>query len=324
VNHEHAAGVDTTIRRRMRLSAIVAACAALMFAAGAAAQPARGSVEGVWNFSTLTPLERPQEFADRPSISDAEAAAWVQQTLERNDRDRRDGGAGVDVARAVNDYWFDRGTELALRGRRRMTSLIIDPADGRLPSLTSAAQARLAAQNADNRQHPADGPENRSLQERCLSFNAGPPMLPGPYNNLVQIFQVPGFVVIVNEMIHDARIVPVDSSQRPPASVLRWQGESRGRWDGATLVIDSSNFLGGSTVRGADERLHITERLTRVNPETLNYEVTVDDPTAFTRAWTALLPMRQSTEPLFEYACHEGNHALMDILRGARYEETHK
>jgi hypothetical protein len=291
---------------------------------GVHAQSGRGTLEGVWNFSTLTPLERPPEFAGRALVDDAEATAWVKQTIERNDRDRRDGGAGVDVARAVNDYWFDRGTALAESGGRRMTSLIVDPPDGRMPAFTPAAQSRLAAANADNRQHPADGPENRSLQERCLSFNAGPPMLPGPYNNLVQIVEMPGYVVIDNEMIHDVRIVPLDDRPRPPPAMRRWQGEPRGHWDGPTLVIDSTNFDSTSGVRGSDERLHLVERLRRADAHTLYYEFTVDDPTAFVRPWTARLPMTLTTEPLFEYGCHEGNHALMDILRGARYEEEHK
>ena len=279
------------------------------------------SLEGVWSFSTLTPLERPAEFSDRPLISDAEAAAWVKQNLERNNRDRRDGGAEVDVARAVNDYWFERGTELAGRDGRRMTSLIVDPPDGRMPPLTADARAKLAARGADNRDHPADGPENRSLQERCLSFNAGPPMLPGPYNNYVQILQMPGHVVIFNEMIHDARLVALDGRPRPPAAVRRALGEARGRWDGATLVVESTNFTGTSNLRGVDENLHLTERFTRATDRTLLYEFTVDDPTAYARPWTVVLPMIRTDDRLFEYACHEGNYALMDILRGARYQE---
>ena len=288
------------------------------------AQAARSSIEGTWNFSTLTPLERPAEFAGRATVTDAEADAWVAQNLERNNRDRRDGGAGVDVARAVNDYWFDRGEDLALNRGRRMTSLIVDPPDGRLPAMTADAQKRLAEAVADDRAHPADGPENRSLQERCLSFNAGPPMLPGPYNNIVQIFEMPGFVVIVNEMIHDARIVPLDNRPRLPEGFRRWQGESRGRWEGSTLVIETTKFSARTNVRGGDQQLRLTERLTLADPQTLHYEFTVDDPTAFARPWTGLLPMTRTTEPMFEYACHEGNHALMDILRGARYEEAHR
>ena len=147
---------------------------------------------------------------------------------------------------------------------------------------------------------------------------------PARYNNIVQIFEMPGFVVIVNEMIHDARIVPLDTRPRQPAGIRRWQGDSRGRWEGATLVIDTTNFTANTNVRGGDEQLRLTERLTRADPQTLHYEFTVDDPTAFTRPWTGLLPMTLTTEPMFEYGCHEGNHALMDILRGARYEETHR
>lgn len=282
------------------------------------------SLEGVWSFSTLTPLERPPEFADRPLIPDAEATAWVQQNLERNNRDRRDGGADVDVARAVNDYWFERGTELARRNDARMTSLIVDPPDGRLPPLTPDARTRLAARATDNRAHPADGPENRSLQERCLSFNAGPPMLPGPYNNYVQILLMPGYAIIFNEMIHDARLVPLDDRPRPPAAVQRWLGEPRGHWDGATLVVESANFGTNTNLRGADEHLRLTERFTRVDGNTLHYEFSVDDATAFARPWTALVPMTRTTDRLFEYACHEGNYALMDILRGARYQESQK
>jgi hypothetical protein len=279
------------------------------------------SLEGVWSFSTLTPLERPAEFAGRPLVSDTEAAAWVKQNVERNNRDRRDGGADVDVARAVNDYWFERGNELAARDGQRMTSLVVDPPDGKLPPLTADARARLAARAADNRAHTADGPENRSLQERCLSFNAGPPMLPGPYNNYVQILQMPGYVIVFNEMIHDARIVPLDDRPRPPASVRNWLGVARGHWDGATLVVESTNFTANTNLRGADENLHLTERFTRLDASTLLYEFTVNDQTAFMRPWTAELPMTRTSDRLFEYACHEGNYALMDILRGARYQE---
>jgi hypothetical protein len=282
------------------------------------------SLEGVWSFSTLTPLERPAEFAGKALVSDAEAAAWVKQNIERNNRDRRDGGADVDVGRAVNDYWFERGTELARRNGQRMTSLIVDPADGRLPALTPEARAKLAARAADNRAHPADGPENRSLQERCLSFNAGPPMLPGPYNNYVQILQFPGHAIIFNEMIHDARVVPFGARPRPPASVRQWMGEPRGRWDGSTLVVESTNFTANTNLRGADENMRLTERFIRVDDDTLLYEFTVDDPTAFATAWTAVLPMTRTTDRLFEYACHEGNYALPDILRGARYQERQR
>jgi len=309
---------------RMRVALMLLPLLLVASGVSVRAQSGPGTLEGTWDFATLTPLERPAEFAGRATITDAEAAAWASQNMERNSRDRRDGGAAVDVARAVNDYWFDRGTALAPRNGQRMTSLVTDPADGRLPPLTAQAQARLAAGAADNRAHPADGPENRSLQERCLSFNAGPPMLPGPYNNMVRIHEMPGYVVIYNEMIHDARIIPLDSRPRPPATVRRWQGESRGRWEGRTLVIETTHFTSNVNVRGGDAQLRLVERLTRVDDRTLEYEFTVDNPTAYTRPWTAVLPMQRTDDPMFEYACHEGNHALEDILRGARYQERNR
>jgi mono/diheme cytochrome c family protein len=287
----------------------------------AAAQP---NLEGVWNFATLTPLERPAEFGDKAAITREEADAWVRQTLERNNRDRRDGGAEADLGRAYNDYWFERGTALAVVNGQIRTSLITDPPDGRLPPLTPDARARAAARAADVREHPADGPENRSLGERCLVFNAGPPMLPGPYNNYVQIFQMPGYVIIANEMIHDARIVPIDGGPHPSPAVRLWQGDSRGRWEGATLVIDTTNFNGKAGFRGTDEHLHLVERFTRVDGNMLLYEFTIDNPTAVTRSWSAAFPMTRTDDRIFEYACHEGNHALENILRGARFQERNR
>ena len=278
-------------------------------------------LEGVWNFATLTPLERPAQLGEKEFLTEAEASAFVRDTLERNNRDRRDGGADVDVARAVNDGWFDRGTSLARVNGRLRTSLITSPQNGRLPALTAAARARTAAETAENRQHPADGPENRSLQERCLAFNAGPPILPGPYNNYLQISQFPDYVVLLTEMIHDARIVPTGVAAPARLTVPRWLGEPRGRWEGSTLIVDSIHFSGVNDVRGSDDQLHLTERFTRVDRETLLYEFTVDNPTAFTAPWSAVLPMTRSDDRIFEYACHEGNYALMDILRGARAGE---
>jgi hypothetical protein len=279
-------------------------------------------LDGVWAFSTLTPLERPAEFASKPALTQEEAAAFESRTIQRNDRDRRDSSsADADVASAYNEFWWDRGTKVANVRGRMLTSLIVDPPDGRVPALTAAAQQRAADRAADRRQHPADGPESRSLGERCLMFNAGPPMLPGPYNNFVQIFQMGRAVVILNEMIHDARIVPVDGSAHPPAAIRRWQGDSRGRWDGSTLVVDTTNFTDKTNFRGSGEQLHLVERFSRVDAKTLLYEFTVDDPSTFTRPWSAALPMTKTNDRVFEYACHEGNYALPDILRGARAEE---
>jgi hypothetical protein len=304
----------------MRLIAVLL-LALLSMGQARQASTAPGDLEGVWAFATLTPLERPAEFEGKAVVTEAEAAAWAEQQLERGNRDRRDGGATVDVGRAVNDYWFERGTALALLDGKRMTSFVIDPADGKLPPLTPQARDRAAARAADNREHPADGPENRSLQERCLAFNAGPPMQVGPYNNFVKILQFGDRVVIFNEMIHDARIVWLDGRAYPPESVQLWLGASRGRWEGKTLVVETKNFNGKVGFRGTGERLRLVERLTRVNANELLYEFTVDDPDTFTRPWTARMPMSRSDAQIFEYACHEGNHALEDILRGARFGE---
>ena len=290
----------------------------------AAQSPSRNTVpdlEGVWNFSTLTPLERPAQLGDKASFADAEAIAFLQETIDRNNRDRRDGGAQVDVARAVNDDWFDRGTALARIDGQIRTSLIVNPANGQVPALTAAARDRVAAQTAETRAHPADGPENRSLQERCLAFNAGPPILPGPYNNFLQIFQFPNHVVLFTEMIHDARIVPIGAAAPGRPAAARWMGEPRGRYEGDTLVVESTNFNGVNSVRGSDTQLRLIERFKRVDADTLRYEFTVDNPTAFTANWTAVLPMKRTSDRLFEYGCHEGNYALMNILRGARAQE---
>jgi hypothetical protein len=280
-------------------------------------------LEGVWGFATLTPLERPSEFGGKPLVTDEEADAWVDQTLERGNRDRRDGGAAVDVGRAVNDYWFERGTSLSRYDGKALTSMIISTPDGRLPPLTAEARSTASARAADAREHPADGPENRSLQERCLAFNAGPPIQPGPYNNFVKIQLFPNYALIHTEMIHDARVVPLDGRPHAPSAVRLWLGDARGRWEGDTLVVESTNFNGKVGFRGTDERLRLVERFTRKDHATLIYEFTVDNPGVFTQPWTARLPMTLTDARIYEYACHEGNYALVDILRGARYQEKH-
>ncbi len=310
------------MRTRLGISTLLAAVAI----ASAAAQSARTpDLQGVWSFSTLTPLERPAEFAGKEFLTEAEARAFAKRTMDRNNRDTRDtSNPDGDVASAYNEFWWDRGTTVARVNGKFRTSLIIDPPDGRVPLLTPAAQQHATARAAERRQHPADGPEDRSLGERCLMFNAGPPMLPGPYNNYVQIFQVRDQVLINNEMIHEARIIPTDGRSHAPASARFWLGDSRGRWDGSTLVVDTTNFTDKTSVRGSGRGLHLVERFTRVDAKTLLYEFTVDDPATFTKPWSAALPMQQTTDRIFEYACHEGNYALGDILRGARFEEKGK
>jgi hypothetical protein len=301
----------------MRLSAVL--FVALLSMAQVRTTP--GDLQGVWAFATLTPLERPAEFEGKALVSEAEAAVWANDQLERGNRDRRDGGAAVDVGRAVNDFWFERGTSLAAFDGKRMTSMIVDPPDGKLPPLTAQARERAAARAADNREHPADNPENRSLQERCLAFNAGPPIQVGPYNNFVKILQFGDRVVIFTEMIHDARIVWLDGRPHPPETVKLWLGSSRGKWEGKTLVVDTTNFNGKVGFRGTGERLHLVERFTRLGADQMLYEFTIDDPDTFTRPWTARMPMTRTEAAIFEYGCHEGNHALEGILRGARYAE---
>jgi len=279
-------------------------------------------LQGVWNFSTLTPLERTAEFAGREFLTDAEAKAFEARTVERNNRDNREQSADADVAGAYNEFWWDRGIHAARVHGKARTSLIVDPPDGRIPPLTADGQARAAARADARRLHPADGPEDRSLGERCLLFNAGPPMVSGPYNNYVQILQTRDHVVIHNEMIHDARIVPLDGRPHVPSSIRLLLGDSRGRWDGDTLVVETTNFTSRTNVRGSGEGLRLVERFTRSGASTLLYEFTVDDPASFTKPWSAVLPMTKTGDRLYEYACHEGNYAMTGILRGARAGEA--
>ena len=276
-------------------------------------------LQGVWTNSTLTPLERPAEFAGKEFLTEQEASDYVKRTLQQVSSDRRDGGAQVDVNRSYNEFWRDRGNGLVAD---RRSSLIVDPPDGRVPALTPAALKRVEERQAWMREHATDGPEGRSLAERCMSWTtAGPPMLPGPYNNDLQIVQGPGYVVILNEMIHDARLIPLDGRPHVSPEVRGWLGDSRGHWDGNTLVVDTTNFISEYSFRGSDSNVHLTERFTRVSPDVIQYEFTVDDPTAFTKPWTARIPLNKTAGPVYEYACHEGNYALADILAGARTAE---
>ena len=274
-------------------------------------------LQGVWSFATLTPLERPTEFAGKATLSDQEAAEFAKKTIQRANKDSRDGGSDADVSRAYNDSWWDFGTRAS-----NQTSLIVDPPDGRMPPLTPAGQNRQAAMQAA-RNRPAAGPEDRSLGERCiLGFNSGPPMLPSAYNNNVQIFQTHNTVAILNEMVHNARIVPLDG--RPHGTSRQWVGDSRGHWEGNTLVVDTINFTDNGTGLfrvPTDENYHLTERFTLRDQNTLIYEFTVDDPTVQTKPWTASVPMLRSDQPMYEYACHEGNYGMYGILTGARAEE---
>jgi hypothetical protein len=276
-------------------------------------------LQGIWNNSTVTPIERPAELAGKAFFTPAEAAAYEKQMVARNDVDRRPAPGEGDVAPGYNNAWWDRGTRVVKTLR---TSLIVDPPDGKIPPFTPDGERRAAALAAERREHGADGPENRSLGERCLVWGtAGPPMLPGPYNDNYQILQVPGAVIILVEMIHDVRVIPIDHRPHLPSGVRQWMGDPRGHWEGDTLVVDSTNFTGKTRFRGASENLHLVERFTRTAPDTILYEFTVDDPATFTKPWTAGITMNQTRGPIYEYACHEGNYAMSGILSGARADE---
>ena len=272
-------------------------------------------LEGIWTNVTITPLERPRDLAAKAYFTSEEAAAYEKLVIER--RDTADPEAADTVADPV--VWWERGMHVVSTLR---TSLIIDPADGRLPPLLPDAQKRMQDSRAYTRLHPADGPEDRSLQERCLASNStGPPMLSGPYNNNIQIVQSPESVMMVIEMIHDVRVIPTDGRPHIPQNVRLWMGDPRGHWEGDTLVVESTNFTAKTHFRGSDENLRLIERFRRTDPETIIYQFTVDDPTAFSKPWTGELPLHRTTEPMYEFACHEGNRALEHMLSIAREAE---
>lgn len=287
-------------------------------------------IGGIWDFRTLTPLERPAALRDKAVLTREEARAFTEQLRTAQNADRRAADASVDIERAYNDFWYDWGAGLTEDLR---TSLIVDPPDGRLPALTPAAQGRRRGDRpVRERVLPgarADGPEDLGLSERCLlGFNSGPPMLPSAYNNNVQIFQTPGYVALLNEMIHDVRIVPLDGRPHLPPGLRQWLGSSRGHWDGDTLVVESRNYTNktGSfndiaAAMGSGETLRLIERFTRIDSNSLRYEFTVDDPATFVRSFTAAIPMRRTTAPIYEYACHEGNYSMANLLGGARMRE---
>jgi hypothetical protein len=276
-------------------------------------------LQGIWTNATITPLERPAEHAGKEFLTETEAAEYEKQARQRNNADRRDGNAEADLAVGYNDVWWDRGTNVV---STRRTSIIVDPPDGRIPPLTPEAQKKAAARAEARRLHPADGPEDRSLADRCIvRGNTGPPMLPAGYNNNYQILQTPDHVVILLEMIHDVRLIPLAPRPHLPERVPQWMGDSLGRWEGDTLVVDTTNFTDKTNFRGSGERLRVTERFTRVDEGTLLYQFTVDDPQSFTRPWSGEIPMKKVEGPIFEYACHEGNRSMENILSAARADE---
>jgi len=286
-------------------------------------------LQGFWTSQTYTPLERPARFAGREFLTDEEFAELTEiLTAEGVDPlgARRAFTSDDDDARAQrtrqadpthydNSTWLRTPTPKGLSSRR--TSLVVDPQDGAIPSLTPDGEARAVAR-ADARGF--DSYQNRPYQERCLAWtHEGPPMVPPPYNDLYQIFQTPGYVVLFPELSNNlVRIIPTDGRPHVSERIRQWPGDSRGRWEGDTLVVDTTNFTDKTAFRGSSSALHVVERFTRLDPDTIRYEFTVEDETSWTRPWSVEIPMGRTDGPMYEYTCHEGNYGMRNTLRGAR------
>ena len=278
----------------------------------------RPDLQGNWTNATLTPFERPNPLAGKEFFTAQEAAEFTRTTLERANRDRRGATAQDDVGGAYNEVWFERGIQVSSNLR---TSIVVDPTDGRVPSLTPEASVAVAARAAVQGR-PPEGPEDFALPVRCLQWGtSGPPMVPGPYNNNYRIVQTRDYIVINVEMIHDARIISMDGRGHVSAAIRLWLGDSVGHWEGDTLVVDTTNFSGKTHFRGSGQNLHVVERFTRTGPDTIRYWFAIDDPAAFTKPWSGEIIMIPAPGPLYEYACHEGNYSLMNMLVGARAAE---
>jgi hypothetical protein len=267
-------------------------------------------LQGVWSYASLTPLERPASVAGREFFTREEAAAREEAT--EVDEPPRPGDTGT-----YNAFWFDRG-KIASNLR---TSLVVDPPDGRLP-LTPQARQSLAAKAEYTRAHPADSWLDRSAWDRCITYHGVPPISTG-YNNTYQIFQAPGYVAILVENIHDVRVIPLDGRPRLNEGIRQWNGDSRGHWEGKTLVVETTNYSDQTQLRFPSSRnTRAVERFTRAANDVIDYQFTIDDPTVYTKAWTAVRPMTSLPNyQIYEYACHEGNHAMSGILGGARADE---
>jgi hypothetical protein len=282
-------------------------------------------LQGIWTNATITPFERPARFADKPFLTQQEAAALEAQTAQRAAASDRNTPGNVG---SYNQFWFDSGTKVLAT---RQTSLVVDPADGRVPVRPEAEKKR-----DENEARSSDSYEFMSVWDRCITRGVPGTMFPAGYNNAYQIVQTPGYVVIASEMIHEARIIPIDGRPHLPARVRLWTGDSRGRWEGSTLIVDTTNYndkgwiatnAASGRIKGIpqSEALHVVERFTRVDRDTISYEVTIDDPKIYTRPWKVSFPLtRDDAYRIFEYACHEGNHAVGNILRGGRTADQEK
>jgi hypothetical protein len=277
-------------------------------------------LQGFWTNTTYVPLERPKNVTKE--FYTKEEVAEMLKTAATSEAEQTEPGTIPDVHYDFTQFGLDRSqSPLALNLR---TSLIVDPPDGRLPPLTAEGRKRAADRAEARRRMGAltDAAENQPLSVRCIIMDRiGPPMLAGAYNNNYQIVQVPGYVMILVEMIHDVRIIPLDGRSHLPQTIRQWTGNYVGHWDGETLVVETTNFNGKNPFQGSSENMRLTERFTRVDRNTLRYQFTVDDPSTWTRPWSAEVPWTTTVGPLFEHACHEGNYSLTNLLAGARVEE---
>lgn len=299
--------------------AIAMACASLASAQSWTAPrtpDGHPDLQGIWTNATITPLERPKELGTKEFFTEEEAAENRKQALIPLPTAQR---GGTEAHYEFTQFGLDRSqAQIAFSLR---TSMIVGP-DGRVPPLTPEARERIAERAALAKGHEFDGPESRTIQERCLVWGSeGPPMLPPGYNSYLQIVQTPGYVAILQEMIHDMRIIPLNGSPHAPSNIRGWLGDSRGGWQGDTLVVDTTNFTDKTNFRGSRENLHVVERFTLVDENTIRYQFTVDDPTTWTRPWSAEMPLVRDKGPVYEYACHEANYGMANNLKGARAAE---
>ena len=286
-------------------------------------------LQGIWANNSATPMERPEQLAGKQTLTDEELAALTKQVAEFRDGEQAGDLLGDRLIQQAlgnsefNDFDVITGNYNAFwlveRRLDNRTSLVVDPPDGRIPQLTPEAQARTEARRAYLREHPSDGPEDRTLSDRCLHF-ASPSMGSG-YNSYSQILQSPEYVAILQEMGHVSRMIPLDGRPHLEDDLRLWNGDARGHWEGDTLVIETANFSTQSRYRGSTKNLRLVERYTRISPDTIEHKITLDDSVTWTQPWTVSLLLEQTEDPLFEYACHEGNYALPGILGGARAEE---
>ena len=303
------------------------ATAALLLAAVSegSAQPVQRTpdghpdLQGLWVNNTATPLERPKDAQGRVAFTEQEAKAYLERyQVDRTLALSRNKSFELDAAASDLDT-YEPGP--LLPGRR--TSMVVDPPNGLVPPLTPDAQQRFAERNRHLEEHYAENPEDLRPAERCLIVaNAYvPPLMPAFYNNTLQIVQTPDAVVILSEQIHDARVIAMNRRTHLPAGFQRWAGDSIGHWEGDTLVVDTTNFSPRTTLRGSGTGLHLIERFSLTDVNTISYAFTVDDPASFTRSWSATSEIRRTEGPMFEYACHEGNYSMGYILSGERYQE---